>query len=106
MNPGPRRRHSQLGALSPLVIGILVLAAALATVTVVVFNRDNSAQPLAVVVTPTPVPTAAPTATADPTPVAGQDSTRCAGKKFGQHLAPLNPPSDIHTYSAEPPMTI
>ena len=96
----------------PLVIGtlaVVILAIAVALITV---NRANNASQLAVVVTPTPSPTVPPTPppsppAVDPVPPADAgDATPCATATFAQHLQPLNPPSDIHTYPAEPAMTI
>jgi cyclophilin family peptidyl-prolyl cis-trans isomerase len=48
-----------------------------------------------------PSPTAQPTAT--PSAVAFAD---CSTASFGNPLGPLNPPSDVHVYSAAPAMTI
>ena len=53
---------------------------------------------------PTATATAAATAPASLTPVAGH--TGCTGHRFGSALAPLNPPSNVHVYSAPPPMQI
>jgi cyclophilin family peptidyl-prolyl cis-trans isomerase len=55
--------------------------------------------------TSTPTPSASASASATPTPaiVAYAD---CSTATFGPALAALNPPSNIHVYSAEPAMTI
>jgi cyclophilin family peptidyl-prolyl cis-trans isomerase len=51
----------------------------------------------------TPSPTPVPTTTATPSEVAFAD---CSTASFGSPLAPLNPPADVHTYSAAPATTI
>jgi cyclophilin family peptidyl-prolyl cis-trans isomerase len=55
--------------------------------------------------TATATPSASASASATPTPaiIAYAD---CSTATFGPALAALNPPSDIHVYSAEPAMTI
>ena len=61
----------------------------------------------------TPVGTATTTSSATPTPSASATPTPaiiayadCSTATFGSALSPLNPPSNIHVYSAEPAMTI
>ena len=54
--------------------------------------------------TPTPLPTPTPVPTPTPAPIAFAD---CSTVAFAATpLAPLNPPADVHKYSAAPPMTI
>ena len=55
--------------------------------------------------TPTTPPTPTPTPVPTPTPavIAYAD---CSKATFGPVLQPLDPPSDVHTYKATPPMTI
>ena len=59
------------------------------------------------VTTPTAsaTPTPTPSASATPTP-AIVAYTDCSTATFGPALSALNPPSDVHVYSAEPAMTI
>jgi len=78
--------------ISPLMIGVMAVAAVGAILTVYFVSRDNNAVPLATVVTPSPPPVAA--------------ATPCDNATFGSQLPPLNPPSDLHVYSAAPRMTI
>ena len=61
----------------------------------------------------TPVGTATTTSSATPTPSASATPTPaiiayadCSTATFGSALSSLNPPSNIHVYSAEPAMTI
>jgi len=54
--------------------------------------------------TPPPTPTATPLPTPTPSPIAYAD---CSKATFAATpLAALNPPADVHKYSAVPPMTI
>jgi cyclophilin family peptidyl-prolyl cis-trans isomerase len=78
--------------ISPLTLGVLVVAAVGAILTLYFVNRDNNAVPLATVITPSPPPIAA--------------ATPCDNATFGSQLAPLTPPSDLHVYAAPPRMTI
>jgi cyclophilin family peptidyl-prolyl cis-trans isomerase len=89
----------------PLVIGSG--AAVVIAIVAIAFGVNSASAPLAPVpsVTPTavvPTPTASPSPTAAPTiPFAD-----CATAKFGPVLAPLDQPASVHTYAAEPKMTI
>jgi cyclophilin family peptidyl-prolyl cis-trans isomerase len=78
--------------ISPLTLGVLVVAVVGAILAVYFVSRDNNAVPLATVVTPSPPP------------VAG--ATPCDSATFGSQLQPLNPPANLHVYSAAPKMTI
>ena len=87
----------------PLILGsgVVVVAAIVA----IALGVNSASAPLPAQATPTPVaptPTPTPTPTAAPT-IAFAD---CSKVKFGPVLKPLNAPADVHTYSAEPAMTI
>ena len=87
-NPIPRNRV-------PLVIGVsLVFLAGLIVAVLAVAGGSN--QPAAVA-TPAPTPL--------PTPVAS-GLVDCSNAQWGPPLQPQNQPSDVHKYSAQPPMTI
>jgi peptidyl-prolyl cis-trans isomerase B (cyclophilin B) len=78
--------------ISPLTIGVAVVALVGAILAVYFVNRDNNAVPLATVTTPAPPP------------VAG--ATPCDNATFGSQLQPVNPPADLHVYTTPPRMTI
>jgi peptidyl-prolyl cis-trans isomerase B (cyclophilin B) len=78
--------------ISPLTAGVLIVALVGAILAVYFLSRDSNAAPLATVTTPTPVPVAGP--------------TPCDNATFGPQLAPLNPPANLHLYTAPPAMTI
>jgi len=87
----------------PLVLGSG--AVVVAAVVAIALGVNSASAPLPAQPTPTPVvptPTPSPTPTAAPT-IAFAD---CSKVKFGAVLQPLNPPANVHTYSAEPAMTI
>jgi cyclophilin family peptidyl-prolyl cis-trans isomerase len=86
----PRRLPFIIAATATLLVAAIAGAVAL--------DQADSHTPVGVT-----TPTAAPTATPQPAIIAFAD---CSDKTFGPALAPLDPPSDIHTYSAEPKMTI
>jgi len=90
----PRRLPFVIAATVVLVVAVVAGAVAL----------EHAASPTpvgAVAPTPTPTPTPLPTPTPAIIPYAD-----CASATFGAALAPLNPPSDLHVYSAAPAMTI
>jgi cyclophilin family peptidyl-prolyl cis-trans isomerase len=90
----PRRLPFVIAATTALVVAAIVGAVAL--------DRADSSTPTGVT-TPTAVATPTPSATPTPTIIPYAD---CSTATFGSALSPLNPPSDIHVYSAEPAMTI
>ena len=104
-DPTPRSRATALG-----VAVLIVLVAGLFAVGVVV-NHVAGKDSAAGIATPVPSPTAPPTPTPTPTPsptpapatIAYAD---CSKATFGPPLAPLNPPSDLHKYSAPPAASI
>jgi cyclophilin family peptidyl-prolyl cis-trans isomerase len=92
----PRRLPFIIAATATLVIAAIAGAVALD-------HADSN----------TPVGTATTTSSATPTPSASATPTPaiiayadCSTATFGSALSPLNPPSNIHVYSAEPAMTI
>jgi cyclophilin family peptidyl-prolyl cis-trans isomerase len=76
--------------------GLVVLAAIVAVA--LGLNKASTAVPPP---TPTPIPT--PTPTAAPTIIPFADCTKVT---FGAPLPPLNPPAQVHTYTAQPAMSI
>lgn len=86
---------------------LLIAAAAvvLGAVVAIAFavNAADNATPKAVT-TPTPVPTPTPSPT--PSPVVSIAYADCSAASFGPALPPLNPPADVHKYTAAPAMTI
>ena len=96
MSETPRRRLPN----AFVAAVILVLFGGIAALAVVVHNTAGPGSPAAV---PTALPTPAPSPSASPLPA---PSDRCAGRTFSAELAPLNAPSDVHVYTAPPPMTI
>ncbi|HEV7677872.1 MAG TPA: peptidylprolyl isomerase [Candidatus Dormibacteraeota bacterium] len=99
------------GRTVPTVIALVVLVAALVAVGVGV-NRVAGSGSGAGVPTPTPSARTSATPASSPTPSSSATSSAsplanlCAGASFGAALQPLNPPSDIHVYPAEPAITI
>ncbi len=107
----PRRR--------PFVIAVTVVLVAAAIAVGVAVNQADQSKPVGALSSPTPTsspsgtptsspspsPTPSPTpeATVSPVPVA---NTPCSSATFGPDLAELNPPGNVHKYSAAPPMTI
>lgn len=100
--PAPRRPLAFiLALLALLIVGIGAIAYAANRVA----GTDSPVGvPTAIPLT-TPTPAATPTPTPSPTasPIAFAD---CSTVTFGADLQPLNPPADIHKYSAAPPATI
>ncbi|MFZ0129439.1 MAG: peptidylprolyl isomerase [Candidatus Dormiibacterota bacterium] len=97
-SPGGRGRLPLvLGSGAVVVVAIIAIAVGV----------NGASSPLPAIVRPTPTaavptPTPSPTVTAAPTiPFAS-----CATKTFGPVLKPINPPASVHTYSAQPAMTI
>jgi peptidyl-prolyl cis-trans isomerase B (cyclophilin B) len=87
-----------------LALGFLV--AALVGVAVGV-NRVAGSNSGAGVPTATAAPSTSPSPTAQPTPTPSAVAfADCSTASFGNALGPLNPPSDVHVYSAAPAMTI
>jgi cyclophilin family peptidyl-prolyl cis-trans isomerase len=91
-----------------LALGVLV--ASLIGVAVGV-NRVAGSNSGAGVPTPTAATTPTPTATGSPTPAPTATPNQvafadCSKASFSTPLAPLNAPTDLHKYSAAPPMTI
>jgi len=86
----------------PFVIAAMVVLVAAAIAVAVAFDQADSSTPVGAA-TPTPAPT--PSAPPTPTPaiIAYAD---CSTATFGPALAALNPPADVHVYSAAPPLTI
>jgi len=104
-DPAPRSRTTALavGVLIVLVAGLFAVG--------VVFNRVAGKGSSAGVATPQPSPTAQASATPTPTPTptpapATIAYADCSKVKFGPPLAPLNPPADLHKYTAPPPAEI
>ena len=91
---------------------VLVVMGAIATLAVVVHTAAGPGSPVAVPTAfPLTTPTPSESASAAPSPSASSSPLpappdRCTGRSFGGALQPLNPPADIHKYSAPPPMTI
>ena len=89
----------------PFVIAILVAMVGGAVAVGIAFHRV--AGPESAAALPAPLPSTTPTASASATPTASTiPFADCTGITFGPPLAPLNPPADVHKYSAVPPMTI
>jgi cyclophilin family peptidyl-prolyl cis-trans isomerase len=87
----------------PLVIGSG--AVVLIAIVAIAFGVNTASAPLPAV--PTAKPTAkAPTPTPSPTAAAIIPYADCSTAKFGSVLKPINPPASVHTYSAEPALTI
>jgi peptidyl-prolyl cis-trans isomerase B (cyclophilin B) len=84
--------------LLPFVIAATVALVAAAIAGAVALDQADSSTPIGTIV-PTPVPTPTP----KPTIIPYAD---CSTATFGPALAPLNPPANVHVYSAAPPMTI
>ena len=92
----PRRLPFIIAATATLVVAAIAGAVAL--------DQADSHAPVGTATT-TSSATPTPSASATPTPaiIAYAD---CSTATFGPALSALNPPSDIHVYSAEPAMTI
>jgi cyclophilin family peptidyl-prolyl cis-trans isomerase len=90
----PRRLPFIIAATAALVVAAIGGAVAL--------DQADSKLPVGAA-TPTPAPTPTPKPTPTPTIIPYAD---CSTATFGPALAALNPPSDIHVYSAAPAMTI
>jgi cyclophilin family peptidyl-prolyl cis-trans isomerase len=101
-DPRPRARTAVATAvLIVLVAGLFALG--------VIFNHVAGKDSSAGIATPAPSPTAqqTPTPTPSPTPAPATIAyADCSTVSFGPPLAPLNPPADLHKYSAPPPMSI
>ena len=92
----PRRLPFIIAATATLVVAAIAGAVAL--------DHADSSTPTSVATpTPTPAPTPTPKPTPTPTIIPYAD---CSTATFGSALAALNPPSNIHVYSAAPAMTI
>lgn len=95
----------------PAIAALVIIAAALVALGFG-FNRIAGANTASGVITPPPTPTAVPTPTAAPTPAPTPTPSPiayadCSKTLFANTpLPPLNPPADVHKYSAAPPMTI
>jgi cyclophilin family peptidyl-prolyl cis-trans isomerase len=91
----------------PLVLGSgAVVVVAIVAIAIGVNGASSPLPPL-----PSPTPTAAvPTPTATPTPAPTAAPTipfaDCSKATFGPVLAPINPPTSVHAYSAAPATTI
>jgi len=102
--PTPRSRTTlALAVLAAAVAGLIVLG--------VVVNRVAGRDSSAGVSTPGASPSAEASATPSPTPTPSATPSvipfaDCSRVSFSPPLAPLNAPSDIHKYSAPPPMQI
>lgn len=96
--PAPQRLPFTIAA-GAVFVGILVVA-------ILFINKANS--PTTPVAAATPSPTALqPQATPTPAPTSNVvPYADCTTATFGAPLPPLNPPSNVHVYSAAPPMTI
>ena len=100
----PRSRTALAAAvLAVLVAGLVALFFAV--------NRVAGSDSAAGVSTPAPSPSAQTSATPTPTPTPTPAPVTipyadCSKVTFGPALAPLNPPADLHKYSAAPAMTI
>jgi cyclophilin family peptidyl-prolyl cis-trans isomerase len=92
----PRRLPFIIAATATLVVAAIAGAVAL--------DQADSHAPVGTATTTSSV-TPTPSASATPTPaiIAYAD---CSTATFGPALSALNPPSDVHVYSAEPAMTI
>lgn len=89
----------------PFVIAVLVVMVGGAIAVGIAFHRVAGPQSAAAL--PAPLPAATPTGSASPSPAASTVAyADCTVTTFGTALAPLNPPSDVHKYSAAPAMTI
>ncbi|MGA9112758.1 MAG: peptidylprolyl isomerase [Candidatus Dormiibacterota bacterium] len=86
----------------PFVIAATVVLVVAAVAGAVALDQADGPRPVGAVA-PTPTPTATPSPTPTPTIIPYAD---CASATFGSPLGPLNPPSDVHVYSAAPAMTI
>jgi cyclophilin family peptidyl-prolyl cis-trans isomerase len=92
----PRRLPFIIAATATLMVAAIAGAVAL--------DHADSNTPVGTA-TSTPTPSASASASATPTP-AIVPYADCSTATFGPALAALNPPSNIHVYSAEPAMTI
>ena len=86
----------------PFVIAATVVLVVAAVAGTVALYHADSPRPVGAV-PPTAAPTPTPKPTPTPTIIPYAD---CASATFGSPLAPLNPPSDVHVYSAAPAMNI
>ena len=96
--PAPQRLPFTIAA-GVLFTGILVVA-------ILFINKANSPNTPVAATTPSPTALQAPTTAATPTPTSYIPFADCTKATFGAPLQPLNPPSNVHVYSAAPPMTI
>ncbi|TMC48655.1 MAG: peptidylprolyl isomerase [Chloroflexi bacterium] len=93
----------------PFTIGVLVvvvgglIGAGIGINAVAGGNSASGVPPTPFVSTPTPSVSATPSPTPTPSQVA---YANCGPANFGPVLAPLNPPADVHKYSAPPPFQI
>jgi peptidyl-prolyl cis-trans isomerase B (cyclophilin B) len=92
---GQTRLPLVLGSGAVVVIAIIAIA----------FGVNSASAPLPAVPTTTPAPPT-PTPVPSPTLAAIIPFADCSTAKFGPVLKPLNPPANVHTYSAEPAFTI
>ncbi|HEY6379489.1 MAG TPA: peptidylprolyl isomerase [Candidatus Dormibacteraeota bacterium] len=91
----------------PFLIAVLVAMMAGIVVVGIAFHRVAGPQSAAGIPAPLPVPPLTPTPTATPAPTAATVAfADCTQTTFGPALAPLNPPSSVHAYTAVPPPTI
>lgn len=90
----------------PFVVASMVVLVAAVTAVAVAINNAGSATPVGALTSPKATPT--PSATPAPTPISASPvaGTPCSSATFGAALAPLDEPSNVHVYSAEPKMTI
>ena len=95
---GRRRLPLVLGSGAVVIVAIVAIA----------LGVNGASSPLPAVATPTASATAVPTPTPSPTPTAAPTIpfADCATATFGPALKPINPPASVHTYSAQPAMTI
>jgi cyclophilin family peptidyl-prolyl cis-trans isomerase len=91
------------GRIIAATTAVVVIVASLIAIAIGV-NRVAGSNSASGIPTAPPTPTPPPTPTATPLPAAA--ATPCDTATFGAPLQPLDPPSNLHTYSAAPPMTI
>jgi peptidyl-prolyl cis-trans isomerase B (cyclophilin B) len=98
---GRRRFPLVLGSGAVVVIAIVAIA----------IGVNGASSPLPALPSPTPTaavptPSATPSPTPSPTAAATIPFADCSKATFGPVLQPINPPANVHVYSAAPAMTI
>ena len=99
-SPTPETRMPFALGAGALLIGALVVA-------IIFINKANQPNAPAAATSANPSASASASVSASPSPSASQvPFADCSTATFGSPLPPLNSPSDVHVYSAPPPMAI